>query len=96
MAGVVLALGLLALAGGVVVRLRARTRDRVRGPRLDDEAVRQIVREGRVWLEDDEPLDPETIRAEEERFWREARWEEEAGWDVAEQDDDRESWQGRG
>ena len=44
-----------------------------------------------------EPLDPEAIREEEDRFWREARWEEATRWDGEEERDEGiEPWrQGR-
>lgn len=69
------------LAVAVLRRLRDRMDQRTRGPRLDDDAVERIVSEGRIWLEDDEPLDADAIREEEDRFWREARWEGASNWD---------------
>ena len=70
-----LALALLAVAGGVA--WRRRIRDYVDGgrQRLDDEMIRRIEREGSVEVED--PLDLDEIRLEEERFWSET-------WDLPE------------
>lgn len=59
-----------------------RTRGRIarshKVPRIDDEALRQIVEEGRLSTE--EPLDLEQARAEEERFWRDEAWDEAEEW----------------
>jgi hypothetical protein len=81
------------LAVAVLRRLRERMAERARGPRLDDEAVERILAEGRIWLEDDEPLDPDAIREEEDRFWREARWDGATLWDGEEErDEGNEPW----
>jgi hypothetical protein len=65
-------MALLVLLSGILARLR--TREAVRKenlPLLDDEALRTILEEGvlRVEEDEDEPLDPEEIEREEERFW---------------------------
>jgi hypothetical protein len=45
-------------------------------PRVDDEALRRILEEGRLGSTDpDETLDPDEIRSEEERFLDE-HWDE--------------------
>jgi hypothetical protein len=93
MAGVVTFLGILALAAGIVVRLRQRTRERTRAPGLDDAAVQRILRKGQVWLEHDEPLDPEVIRQEEDRFWEEVRWDGAVQWSLEGREEGREPWQ---
>jgi hypothetical protein len=65
-------MALLVLLSGILARLR--TREAVRKedlPLLDDEALRAILEEGvlRIEEDEDEPLDPEEIEREEERFW---------------------------
>lgn len=72
-----LALALLALAGGVVYRRRIR--DYVGGARkgLDDDMIRHIEEQGRIEVE--EPLDLDEVRLEEERFWSES-------WDTPEEE----------
>jgi hypothetical protein len=47
-------------------------------PSIHDEALRQIVEEGRLSAE--EPLDVRQARAEEERFWRDEAWDEADEW----------------
>lgn len=76
---VLVALGLLALAAGVIARWRIRrvTR-REDGPEVDDEAVRRIEDEGRLETDEREPLDRDRIREEEDRFWSET-WDEPDG-----------------
>jgi hypothetical protein len=64
----------LTIAAGVTLRQR-RIAAFQRRPVVDDRVVEQIIREGKVWLDDDEPLDLEEIDYEEERFWSE-RWDE--------------------
>ena len=77
-----LALAALAAVAGVLRRRRVRRAARAAAaagvPRVTDELVRRIEREGRVAVpdgDDDERLDLEEIRREEERFWAE-RWDE--------------------
>lgn len=62
---------LLAVAGWLY---RARLRAYRHGSALGDEHIRAIETHGR--LEVDEPLDLAEICEEEERFWKEARWDE--------------------
>lgn len=65
-----------ALAGLAGLRYRSRLRS-ARGPdapRVDDEALRQILEEGTLAVEDD-PLDPEEVARAEEEFWNDS-WEE--------------------
>lgn len=58
---------------------RKRSVPRSRGvPRIDDEALRQIVDEGRLSAE--EPLDLEQARTQEEQFWRDEAWDEAEEW----------------
>jgi len=64
----------LTIAAGVTLRQR-RIAAFQRRPVVDDRVVEQIITEGKVWLDDDEPLDLEEIDDEEERFWSE-RWDE--------------------
>jgi len=93
MAGVMTFLGILALAGGIVLRLRVRARERTRSPGLDDAAVQRILRKGQIWWEHDDPLDPEVIRQEEDRFWEEVRWDGAVQWSLEGQEEAREPWQ---
>lgn len=66
----------LAAIPAIILR-RARQRRGRRPPvELSDRMIREIETRGRVTWEPDEPLDPERIRDEEERFWREAAWDE--------------------
>jgi hypothetical protein len=70
-------IGMLALLGGVLYRVRLMRA--VTPPRaLTDDMVRQIEESG--WVEVDEPLDFEAIREEEERFLEEEAWEEPDEW----------------
>lgn len=65
---------LVALAG---VRLRLRLRGG-RTPTVDDEALRRILREGRLASaeeDDDEPLDMDAAARAEDEFWSEP-WDE--------------------
>lgn len=68
------------LSGGVVVSWWLRRRqlraeiDRV-GPSLDDDAVRAILTEGSLWVEEAPPLDLDEIAEEEERFWSNESWD---------------------
>ena len=72
-----LALALLALAGGLAYRRRIR--DYIGGgrDRIDDDMIRRIEEQGSVEVE--EPLDLDEVRLEEERFWSES-------WDTPEED----------
>jgi hypothetical protein len=75
---VMLGLAVLAVAGGVVVRLKMRAFKRREEPELDEEMIRRIEEEGRVETEEREPLDYDEIREEEDRFWSET-WDEPDG-----------------
>ena len=63
------------VAAGMSVLRRLRERIRLDPPVLDDDDVRRIEAQGSLYVELDEPLDPEQIRQAEERFWRED-WED--------------------
>lgn len=76
-----LALALLVLAVGAVVRWRIRERTRGSDFEVTDEVVRQIERDGRVRTDEREPLDRERIREEEDRFWSETWDEPESYWE---------------
>ena len=70
MTQIFLLLGLLVVVAGLAVRLRIRDTIGKDRPLLDDEALRRIQEEGVLYVEEeDEPLDPEEIGREEERFW---------------------------
>lgn len=68
--GMALVLGWLRVRGGV-----ARGRE---VPRVDDDALRRILDQGR--LEADDPLDLDRVREEERRFWEEERWDDVEEW----------------
>ncbi len=70
-----LAIVFLAVVVGWLGRRRLRRHIGADRPRLGDDDVRRILREGRLEIELDEPLDPEEIEREEERFWSET-WDE--------------------
>lgn len=65
-------LGVLAVAAAVAYRRRLAGFGEPE--RLTDEAIQRIEQEGRLEV-DDEPLDLDTIRDEESRFWEET-WDE--------------------
>lgn len=64
------------------LRRRRALRDRIEraAPRVDDEAVEEILRRGVLDLQDDDPLDLDEIARAERDFW------ETEGWDPAEED----------
>lgn len=65
-------LGVLAVMAAIAYRRRlAGLREQ---ERLTDDAIRRIEQEGTLEV-DDEPLDLDTIRDEESRFWEET-WDE--------------------
>jgi len=72
--------GLATLAILAGVSLRARQADVIgRGrPVLDDAASEQIIEQGEIWVDEDDPLDLDEIDDEEERFWSES-WDEPQG-----------------
>lgn len=70
-----LALSVLVVVAGFVVRRRIRDRTRSGSVDVTDEIVRQIEREGRLSTDEREPLDRDRIREEEDRFWSET-WDE--------------------
>ncbi|MGH7477601.1 MAG: hypothetical protein ACRELD_15140 [Longimicrobiales bacterium] len=82
--GVWLSLSVLAVFAGALAVRRSRSVRKTGRPRLTDDMIRQLEHRGSVWLEHDEPLDLDVIRAEEERFWREEEWRAE--------DAEEESW----
>ncbi len=75
MSGFLLYLLLVLVLAGGLLRLRQRRRWRARTPEVDDEALHRILTEGRLEVEEDEPLDPDLIEEEERRFWEEERWD---------------------
>lgn len=76
---VLVALGVLALAAGVIVRWRIRrATGHEEGPDVDDDTVRRIEEEGRIETDERQPLDHDRIREEEDRFWSET-WDEPDG-----------------
>lgn len=65
-------LGVLAVMAAIGYRRRlAGLREQ---ERITDDSIRRIEQEGKLEL-DDEPLDLDTIRDEESRFWEES-WDE--------------------
>jgi hypothetical protein len=61
----------------VGVRFRRRIAEARGGghPRIDDEALRRIIEEGRLTMDEEEPLDLEEAARAEAEFWEED-WEE--------------------
>ena len=68
----------LAIAAGVSLRARRALALRRGQLVLDDAAIDQIIDQGEIWVDDDEPLDLDEIDDEEERFWSES-WDEPQG-----------------
>ena len=68
-------LGLLAAVAWYSVRSRLRRSLRSQPVEVDDEAIAQILDEGVLACNEDDPLDFEHIRKEEENFW-EKTWDE--------------------
>ncbi len=71
-----LLLAALVLVAWLTTRVRLRHLSSQPGPAVDDEAIRQILDEGRLTTEEDEPLDIDEVRREEQAFWEEERWDE--------------------
>lgn len=72
-------LGVMALVGGLAVRIGMRERPWSRGPVVDDDAVRRILETGTLATEEDEPLDLDDI-AEQERRFKSETWDEPDEW----------------
>lgn len=70
-----MALGALAAIAGLRYRARLRAGRGGGPPRVDDEAVRRIMEEGRLHSGDDEPLDMREAARAEEEFWNQP-WDE--------------------
>ncbi len=70
---------LLTLAAGVALRVRLRRHLRSPPPTVDDDALREILYEGTLSTDEDEPLDLREIDEEERRFWSE-QWDEPEEW----------------
>ncbi len=68
-------LGLLAAVAWYSVRSRLRASMRSQTVEVDDEAIAQILEEGVLATDEDDPLDLEHIRQEEENFWKKT-WDE--------------------
>ena len=70
-----------ALLVAVVVIVHYRRRAVLSEPEttLTDGMIRQIEQEGRLRIEDSEPLDLDEIREQEELFWEES-WDEPDEW----------------
>jgi hypothetical protein len=81
----------LAVAAGVSVHMRRKDLLASNVPMVDDDAVERILATGKLpardvraidlplLVEDDEPLDPDEIDDEENRFWSES-WDEPNEW----------------
>ncbi len=68
-------LGILAAVAWYSVRSRLRRNLRSQAVEVDDEVIAQILEEGVLATDEDDPLDLEHIRQEEEKFW-EKTWDE--------------------
>jgi hypothetical protein len=76
----VLSLGFaLMLTVVVVLHYRRRAASSAQDSLLTDDMIRQIEQQGRLDLEDEEPLDLDEIRELEEQFWEES-WDEPEEW----------------
>jgi hypothetical protein len=71
--------GVLAVVVGLAgIRLWSRLRSARRAggvPRVDDDALRQILETGSIETDEDEPLDLDAAARAEEEFWSES-WDE--------------------
>ena len=72
-------LTVLAIAAGVSLRARLKERIGTTLPVVDDAAVEDILRYGRIRSQEDEPLDLPGIEEEERKFWSET-WDEPDEW----------------
>ncbi len=83
-------LAALVVAAGVSLHVRRKEALASSVPVVDDAAIEEILQTGQLtvdewqtgWeliVEEDEPLDPEEIDDEEERFWSES-WDEPTDW----------------
>jgi len=68
-------LAVLAAAAGVSLRVRLRDESDSSKPVVDDDAIRAILKTGRLASDEDEPLEAQEIDEEERRFWSET-WDE--------------------
>lgn len=68
-------LAILVAVAGLAIRSRLRRLRRRHPPRLDEDMIRRIEREGRVETDEEEPLDIDEIRRQEREFWSET-WDE--------------------
>jgi len=71
-----LLMGALVFVAWLATRARLHHLSQQPGPSLDDAAVRQIVEEGRLTTDEEDPLDIDEVRREEQTFWDEERWDE--------------------
>ena len=70
---------LLVVAAGVTLLVRRR-KAWGKVPVVDDDAIERIIAQGELYVDEDEPLDLETIDDEEERFWSESWDEPQSDW----------------
>lgn len=68
-------LGILAAVAWYSVRARLRRSLRSQTVEVDDDAIAQILEDGVLATDEDDPLDLEHIRREEDDFW-EKTWDE--------------------
>lgn len=73
LAGGALAVALVVI--GTLRRQRVREEVRAAEPRIEDDDVERIIRDGALSKEDEPPLDLDEIAEEEERFWRSESWD---------------------
>ena len=69
-------LAVLAAVAGLLHRRSIRRLTRRSDPRISDRMIRDIEVHGTLEWEPDEPLDTRRISQEEERFWKDAAWDE--------------------
>jgi hypothetical protein len=67
---------ILVIAAAVLYLRRLRAQRAQASTGLTDDMIRAIEGEGRIDVEEAEPLDLDHIREEESRFWEEEPWDE--------------------
>ena len=72
-------LAALTVAAGWSLYVRRKRLLAPRAPALDDDAIQRILETGELFVDEDEPLNLDTIDEEEQRFWSET-WDEPEDW----------------
>ena len=72
-------LAALTVAAGWSLYVRRKRLLAPRAPALDDDAIQRILETGELFVDEDEPLNLDSIDEEEQRFWSET-WDEPEDW----------------